>query len=262
MVYQAGRHNLDNNKLRFTPIHTIIVVGVRALRVGGSSKSQAEKYLQAQYGRSSRSVAQRWVTAGEILGGQKDVQEQLRQMPYLKPAYVVTNNFFCGLASSAKERLTSPYAIAALRYLQQEAEDTENGELMPQTTAKQFVEVTCRSFKFLELWEKTTLRKFGESCLNFPSFKRMLDHLKTASGLKKVHACMTSKVQLHGSSEQEPGIRECRDIYLQLQKCKAGQPPASTDHAGVLQHPPVSADLDGVANAQIVDDQDLAFLCV
>ena len=38
MVYQAGRHNVDNNKLRFTSVATIVQVGTTALAKSGGKK--------------------------------------------------------------------------------------------------------------------------------------------------------------------------------------------------------------------------------
>ena len=64
MVYQAGRHNVDNNKLRFTSVATIVQVGMSALAKCEGKKAQAEKFLLAQYGKGSCSVSRTWVIAG------------------------------------------------------------------------------------------------------------------------------------------------------------------------------------------------------
>ena len=64
MVYQAGRHNVDNNKLRFTSVATIVQVGTAALAKSGGKKTQAEQFLLAQYRQGSRSVSRTWVIAG------------------------------------------------------------------------------------------------------------------------------------------------------------------------------------------------------
>ena len=64
MVYQAGRHNVDNNKLRFTSVATIVQVGTAALAKSGGKKAQAEQFLLAQYGQGCRSVSRTWVIAG------------------------------------------------------------------------------------------------------------------------------------------------------------------------------------------------------
>jgi hypothetical protein len=85
-VYQAGRHNLDNNRIRFTPIATIATVGLYALNKGRNSKKNAVDYLKLQYGRNSISTATRWVTMGETVGKSGEVLKELEKMGWLKPS--------------------------------------------------------------------------------------------------------------------------------------------------------------------------------
>ena len=155
-VYQAGRHNADNNKFRHTPLYIIAELGTFVLGLYPGNKSKAEMYLTAQYGKASARTSYWWVRFARITPS--ELLPTYRSMPWLNPNYVLKNNFFVGTEASASQRLSLDFAQAALAYLKDEREDSDDKEL--HFKIEDFVSV-CKAFKVLELFGKGTLKEFG-----------------------------------------------------------------------------------------------------
>ena len=54
------------------------------------------------------------------------------------------------------------------------------------------------------------------------AFARVQMMLETRSGLSQIISCMGGNVPLHGISDENEGIRECRCLFLEFQKHKHG----------------------------------------
>jgi hypothetical protein len=46
--------------------------------------------------------------------------------------------------------------------------------------------------------------------------------LETRAGLTQIISCMSGNIPLHGISDENCGIRECRSLYVEFQKGKHG----------------------------------------
>ena len=111
-VYQAGKHNIDNNRFKITSVSIIVEIGEYALRLHDKKKDQAMAYLCAQHGKSAKSTAWTWITAGEQLSS--DTKKALAGLDRLKPSLILLNPYFVGNATNAKERLDTKFQLYAL----------------------------------------------------------------------------------------------------------------------------------------------------
>ena len=120
-IYQAGRHALENNNYRFTSLYTILSVGESALRKCDQDRPKAEMFLLAQFGAKSLSTVQRWIRVAQTTG--TTVKETLREMKWLKPQYVLGNDYFMATGHKGHLRLREGYAKLALEAIKREAEE-------------------------------------------------------------------------------------------------------------------------------------------
>ena len=116
----------------------------------------------------------------------------------MKTGYVLTNSFF--MSQSAKERLSPFYAVAALELLAREAADN-NDEHVPITPPITFKNVHSKAFKVLELWHGSFIKKYDRTAKESQALARVVDHLTSDAGIKKVIACMHSGTLLHGTGD-------------------------------------------------------------
>ncbi|CAE7375711.1 unnamed protein product [Symbiodinium necroappetens] len=77
-------------------------------------------------------------------------------------------------------------------------------------------------------WHKAMLKQFGEVCRSSAAMARVISSLETRAGLMKVASCMTSNIPLHGVSEENIGIAECRVLFKEFQKVKTSGQPETT----------------------------------
>ena len=185
-------------------------------------------------------------------------------MPWLRTSYTMGNSYFTGATKA--ERLADRFAVAALDYLQKDADDNQelNEIYEPAVSAKEFANRICKALKVVDLWQRSTIKKFGKVAEESTSFGVLITHLTTRAGIKKVLACMDSNTHLHGTSSTNIGIRECYEFYEQFAKCLAGsKPPPAVDPAAAPKTPPEAPtagspklDEDAMAMAELVGKQE------
>ena len=108
-----------------------------------------------------------------------------------------------------------------------------------QLNAKAFQEEICQRMKLVDLWKRHLHHKFGAVATQSEAVQRFIDHLTTKAGLLKVQECIVNSVPCHGNGGAESGIPECKALYNELDRCKAGG----------LPPPAVQPDLTGVTSA-------------
>ena len=222
---QADRHDETSNKFRFTAVYTLAQVATNAIKRHGS-RVAAQKHLTSKLGSSKESSIKRWLRFGECLTPEQLVIMQ--EMKLLKTGYLNDNVYFLGVGVHTKERMTPETSLVALSYLKEEMDDKEDGE--PETTTKEYKTIICKNYKFLEVWHKLICKRFGDVARNSMALKRLYAHLQTRGGLRKVAACTKSGMTLHGTSDENPGIVECRVLVKEFEKCLAGSdPPAPSE---------------------------------
>ena len=91
-----------------------------------------------------------------------------------------------------------------------------------------FKDEWCAAMRYLCAWDKTTDIKFGDVSRNSKWKQDLVSSLESLGGIKSILMCMKAKIPLHGTSKEEVGIKDCHDLYEELEKCKAGNlpPPA------------------------------------
>jgi len=224
-LYQAGRHQAESNKFQFTPAHECATCGGTALEAVGNKKEAAVTYLQTYLGGTSRSTAYRWIAAASVWKAAPTLVAKLEDMPYLRTGYTLTNPFF--VSAQVKERLVEGFAVAALDILYQDAQDNEE-KRVPTMATNKFRDSICRSMKVLELWNKKTLHKYGKVARESQALERVVAHLSSYVGIQKVIACVNTGTPLDGTSDENIGIRECRELTKGFQQVLSGSaPPAA-----------------------------------
>ena len=225
-IWQAARHDESNNKVRYTSIFLIHEIGRKATLLHDGNKHRANAYLVGVYGSSNQSLVYRWLRVAEGIKSDAIVAK-LKDLPYLKQVYILSNNFFVGVGPSAREKLSEKYALAALEVLESEhSEDTTSCSMSSTTFTS-----ACRSFKLLERWERHILKQFGAIAEQSPAVHRILASLRSKSGAQQIESCASQGLPLHGHSAENPGIIECFVLVTTLQNCLAGglHPPQSVD---------------------------------
>ena len=91
-------------------------------------------------------------------------------------------------------------------------------------TIKTFQSDVCQRLKLVDLWQRHLVHKFGAVESNSAAVARLIEHLTTKAGLVKVQACIAAAVPCHGrpGGSAEHGIPECKVLYAELERCKAG----------------------------------------
>lgn len=255
-VYQAGKHHIENNKFAHTSIHVLIEVARYAMQLTQNDPGRAEEYLMAQHGRASRRSAHKWILAARQI--YQSVLDALEDMDYLKPSYILENEYFVSASGRAKEQLLAEtYQLRALKLLKD-----EDALKKITTSAAQFSSVLCRSLKAVHHLESTALRKFGAKLLEGKPKDNLVAVLCTQQGLKRVHGCLQAGIPLQGKSEQEVGILEVRQFFAELEKCKAGgDKPAPTNRDGLAVPGDSSSSATRTNYADIKDAVAFASLC-
>ena len=106
----------------------------------------------------------------------------------------------------------------------------EYDEALGLAVKKQVFETTwCQGARAVQSWETVMTKKIGQVATESAAFHAMLKKLKSIGGIQKAYDTTVNKrLPLHGKSESEPGIFECRLLFQEMEKCKAGglPPPA------------------------------------
>ena len=124
-------------------------------------------------------------------------------------------------------KLDSENAVACLRLL----------VANPNMTNEFFINKICASMKLLETWDNLMQRRYGPVAKQSLAYKRLLDRLKTYEGLQSVSVVMATGVPIHGASDANPGILDCRLLVAEFDRCKAGglPPPSRVPTAAELE---------------------------
>ena len=228
-LWNAQLHLEDNNTFRPTTLFTMYECGVKALEhVQGGREVDGVIFLCGFLGKSSNhaSVARRWILLGKMLKDRPDIVQILQAMPALPAYYILDNHYFLGSGVNAHYLLSEGYCARALQLLHDEMEVNKDVWKKALTTnVKSFKEGTCKAYKITELWIKSMHRRYGKVAIESAALGRLEEHLLTRSGVAKILQCAESRTELHGTSEANPGILECRALVNQFELCKAGGPP-------------------------------------
>jgi len=169
-------------------------------------------------------------------------------MPWLPEGLVFDYVFFVGGGATRDKQLSLYFQSRALLHARNDRADNEDKLTF---TIKSFHAEVCQRLKLVDLWQKHLHRKFGAVATSSEAVNKLVEHLTTKPGLLKVQECIAHSVPCHGNGGAESGIAECRVLYHELERCKAGglPPPAVQPDltAAPLAH---AANLGGVDPSQ------------
>ena len=84
---------------------------------------------------------------------------------------------------------------------------------LPPRNQEVFKRDICHPLLVLHGWKTTMIRSFGALASDLPAFSRLIQSLCSKGGLAQVSVCMASKTKLHGNSDSDIGIKDCRSCH-------------------------------------------------
>ncbi len=239
VAMQVFAHEQEQNKYRPSSIADKVSITLRLhMKSKGGEWTLTQKTLLGILGPSKTSTCYRWVCLARDL--EPVVLAHIKQKrQHLPVTYVTDNKFLLGRGESARYKLSSRYANAALDRL---FDALEGGKAV---TSKDFMNDYCMAFKQLEAWEKQQIAKFGKVAKDFAAFHRVVRCLQTEQGRQKLVLCLAQRLPISGSeSSTHYGVEEAKAVVMEMQKMKAGADP--TKH-GEQATGGVSPDSGGVS---------------
>lgn len=164
-----------------------------------------------------KSSVSRWIRLHKAIVKENEVIAVLKGNPRLASAFVLDNPYLVG--NDNKMKLSGAVAAKVLCLLV--------GEIAAGSgiTAAKFKSDLCRPAKKAEQWCKTMTSKFGSLATESPFFARVSESLFSITGLQRVLGTFHGEaVPLHGLSDSNPGIEECRKCVQELVKLKHPTP--------------------------------------
>ena len=178
----------------------------------------------------------------------------LKEMPRLKPTYLVQNDYFVGAGPSAQKKLGAWLAVRALELLKHEMAEYEDNE--PRMKGSEFVK-NCKGIKVIEMWQRTCHKEFCKVAAGHPALKRLVEHLTSQYGVSKAVHCMENGLLPHGTGPGNIGIKECYDFWQEMKKQKVGSVPVAIPVGQVIAPAEASASNDQTGDEHA--DNQLAF---
>ena len=249
---QALAHEQEQNRYRPATLKNKVDL-VSRMYLSMKDWSSVTKQLLDVLGVSKRSTVQRWVTLARDLD--PDVLAEIQaKCPTLPQEFVIGNKYLIGRGESLRFRLSAKYASVAIEWLLDVAADDG-------ISAAMFVNEICLPAKTLELWEQSTIKRFGGVAESFKPFQRVVHSLQK-NGRARILACIRERMPLGGGGKTGPGtsvgIEECKAVLDELSKMRAGAvpedpvPAESQGSDAAAAEPSCAADGDGGEYADLL----------
>jgi len=231
---QALAHEQEQNRYRPATLKNKVDL-VSRMYLSMKDWSSVTKQLQDVLGVSKRSTVQRWVTLARDLD--PDVLAEIQaKRPTLPQEFVIGSKYLIGRGESQRFRLSAKYASVAIEWLLDVTADDG-------ISAAMFVNEICLPAKTLELWEQSTIKRFGGVVESFKPFQRVVHSLQK-NGRARILACIRERMPLGGGGKTGPGtsvgIDECKAVLDELSKMRAGAVPSTAN-----EEDPVPAEPQG-----------------
>ena len=191
-------------------------------------------------GQGQESNIKRWIRCAQAFGKDEMMMSALQEAELVLPVtYVYDNPFLLGGAKKELE-LSNEYKVVLLRLLRKHCDANDGSSMIGK---KVFQDVWCVGARGLQAWAKTMEIKFKEIAKNSLAFKKVIDHCKTKAGIEKCFEVQSRKCPLHGRNDGDCGIKECRAIYLEMERCHVdGRPPPEDVPTYLSVAPPHQSD--------------------
>ena len=240
---QALAHEQEQNRYRPATLKNKVDLVERIFK---STKdwSTVTKQLLDVLGASKRSTVQRWVQLARDLDAAVLLTIQTKR-PTLPQEFVIGNKFLTGRGESQRFRLSAKYASVAIEWLTDLGAGAADG-----VSSETFVNEFCLPAKTLELWEQSTIKRFGAAADSFKPFQRVVTTLQK-NGRARIIACIRERMPLGGGGKTGPGtsvgIEECKAVLDELSKMKAGAVPRASTATEEDSAPAGSQGMDAAA---------------
>eukprot|EP00930_Biecheleria_cincta_P054759 TRINITY_DN4115_c0_g1_i1.p1 TRINITY_DN4115_c0_g1~~TRINITY_DN4115_c0_g1_i1.p1 ORF type:complete len:1197 (+),score=255.68 TRINITY_DN4115_c0_g1_i1:122-3712(+) len=220
--YQAMRHD-ESNVYKHTSIDQIKEVMKQFQREAGSEDPEAIKKCAAKFfGKGKLRTLGRWA---DTLAVPDEVMPAINAVKKWTNSYIYGNEFFV-------DKGTKQLSIAGMKHSLSQLNDDQCAGMT--IKPEEFKQSYCRANRGSELWLSKLGREAPPGSCNIPQFDRVTDFLRTDRGRKQVLACLNSNTPLHGSSDENPGVPDCRALYKTVHG-KASATSGSTGTAGKIE---------------------------
>ena len=221
-AYCVSTHDADSNKWKQTSVKDMADVAKRAQKkVPGGCWKLVQKKLEGHYGGGStkRTFVWRMIYLAQTIPDH--ILLKIHDMS-LPNAYIYENKFFVGQGPDKGKRMGDQCRERVL--------DIVAGELAAGApmNAKAFREDYCAPMRHAELWVRDRKQEFG-ALAALPAFARVTNWLYSSRARAQIMGAMRTGIPLHGTSEEQPGVEQCRLICEELRKLKNS---ARTEKAG------------------------------
>ena len=222
-VWNIAKHDEANNKFDRSSIAQKVDVAMTSLKDAAGDSARAKQAMLSILGEGAVHNVKRWLRAAN--GVEREFMEALLETPWLPDGFVFDNVYMLGGGAGSDRMLGTFFKLKALELAKQDRADNADTTTY---TNKSWVPEVCARLKVVDSWRSFLFVKFGDVARNSEAVKKLVDHLCTKPGLAQVQACMAQRIALHGSGHGDAGISECRALFQELTRCKAGglPPPA------------------------------------
>lgn len=208
-AWAVAAHDTESNKYKATTLQDLVGVANRyRKRVAGGSWQGTQALLETVYG-NRRMFIYRMVRAAQALS---PATLALLAESGLPPTWVHENKYFLGSGPDAGKKLSEPFMRAVI-----EVAAADRAEDKP-ISANSFQGEYCAPMRHAQAWLSARRRDFGEKLCSMMSFGRVEEFLKTDRARLQVLKCMRANIRLEGTSDEQPGIPQCRALVAELKE--------------------------------------------
>ncbi len=207
-AWAVGCHDLEANKYKPTTLQDqVSVVNRYRKRVGGGGWAATQSLLEGLYGKARRMYVFRIVKVAQTVPPAVLLRMADTRIP---PGWIHENKYFIGTGADAGRRLGEEFQLAVVEMASADIDDKKA------ISTVTFQSEYCSPLKCAETWLAGRRRDFGDKLCGVMSFKRVQKFLMSGRARNHILRCMKANIRLDGSSDEQPGIDQCRALVAEL----------------------------------------------
>ena len=213
-AFCVAAHDESNNTYKPTNVHDLWqLVNDYRQTVPGGCWQKTQQALYALYGKQSMFVYRMMQIAMTLT---ENICKRAGELN-IPNAYIHENCYFVGHGAEASKRMGDKFRLLALEMLY---DDRALGRGL---STKVFLEEYCAPLHKAEKWLIQMKKQFGHHAES-PAFRRVEEFLGGSRARLSILACMKTNLPLHGVSEDQPGIEQCRVLFKELEASLTRKP--------------------------------------
>ena len=222
VAWAVSIHDTDVNKFKASSLKDFVSVAHRyKQKVPGGGWKATQAMLEKVYGNTGRGRTLVWRMCTTARNVPAPVLDRLAAS-WIPNSYIIDNKFFIP-SSDTGMTLSQEYMIAAIDLADSDMRERK------EMSANFFMSSYCMPMRAVMTWVAGR-RKFYGNLADLPAFQRVESFLKSSRARVLVLQCMKTRVPLHGLSDEQPGIDQCRNLVKDLDAMKTA--PNAQEGAG------------------------------